>query len=598
MALAAAIRSPWRSTGAAPLFPAAPLASCVDDGRLSVLMDSRTGVGAEPVSTVAAATFAGFSHGGSFCSHLPPPKQGTTVLAAAAVFFTAFRISSRRGRCGRSQIALAATGTRQRKSRVKISEDIPRGSDFYKVLGVNRNASHDEIRTAYKNIIRKTHPDVNPDPEATNLFIQAQEAFRWLSDPLQREVYDGVGELFGQDAIYDYTDEPILGTLTKIREIEYLRSAIDSVNICRKELTWKTSPRVDLTIKDIRKRFRKLGAQRVIWVRDFLVKDYRRVLQYTKLIRQLHPFERLTVELALMQHVEQGGAPIGKLLAVLQSLRKRINEEAAVAAHAVSKAEKGRIATFLSDKALQDMWELVIDHEAVIVQFRAAQTAIFKAPFIDLDKPTVVFVGGPNVGKSSLVRSVSTGKPKVSDYLFTTKQLTIGHLWHFIAGTPLLIHGQIVDSPGLRGPPGGDYNLLDELTLGSMQHLPTGVVYVFDPDPWAHGYLTVEDQVELRDALREKFPRRPWLDVITKVDRCEEDGDVKEAVQDLSSRYPEALQVSAIDGTGLDELNKEIRQLLEQMTRVVRQLQRAKIRQLRMGAQAEAYVGKEALTLR
>merc|ERR1719433_250791 len=165
------------------------------------------------------------------------------VLAASTVFFTAFRISSRRSRFRSCQIALAATGTRQRKSRVKISEDIPRGSDFYKVLGVNRDASHDEIRSAYKNIIRKTHPDVNPDPEATNLFIQAQEAFRWLSDPMQREVYDGVGELFGQDAIYDYTDEPILGTLTKIREIEYLRSAIDSVNICRKELTWKTSPR-------------------------------------------------------------------------------------------------------------------------------------------------------------------------------------------------------------------------------------------------------------------------------------------------------------------------------------------------------------------
>jgi len=341
-----------------------------------------------------------------------------------------------------------------------------------------------------------------------------------------------------------------------------------------------------------------LGAQRVIWVRDFLVKELRQVLQYPKLIRQLHPFERLTVELSLMQHVEQGGAPIGKMLAVLKSLRKRINEEAAVAAHAVSKAERGRLATFLSDKACQDIWDVLVDHEAIIVQFRAAQTAIFKAPCIDLDKPTVVFVGGPNVGKSSLVRSVSTGKPEVSDYLFTTKQLTIGHLWHFIAGTPLLIHGQIVDSPGLRSPPGGDYNLLDELTMGSMQHLPTGVVFVFDPDPWAHGYLTVEDQVELREALRQKFPRRPWLDVITKLDRCEEDDDVKEAVQDLSSRYPEALQVSAYDGTGLDELNTEIRQMLEQMTRVVRQLQRAKIRQLRMGASAEAYVGKEALTVR
>jgi len=343
MALAAAIKGPWQGTGVAPHFPAFTLS--VDDSRFSALVDSYTGVRIEPASTVAA--LAGFSHGGSFCSHRLPPKQSSMVLAAATAFFAGFRISSRRSKCGRSQIALAATGTRQRKSRVKISEDIPKGSDFYKVLGVSRDASQDEIRSAYKSIIRKTHPDVNSDPEATNLFIQAQEAFRWLSDPLQREVYDGVGELFGQDAIYDYTDEPILGSLEKVREISYLKAGMDQVNLCRKQLTWKTSPRVDLTIKDIRKRFRKLGAQRVIWVRDFLVKELRRVLQYPKLIRQLHPFERLTVELSLMQHVEQGGAPIGKMLAVLKSLRKRINEEAAVAAHAVSKAERGRLATFL-----------------------------------------------------------------------------------------------------------------------------------------------------------------------------------------------------------------------------------------------------------
>lgn len=66
-------------------------------------------------------------------------------------------------------------------------------------------------------------------------FIQAQEAFRWLSDPQQREVYDGVGGKFGEDAIYDYSDEAILGSLTEIRGIEELTSAIDLVNQCRKE---------------------------------------------------------------------------------------------------------------------------------------------------------------------------------------------------------------------------------------------------------------------------------------------------------------------------------------------------------------------------
>jgi len=242
------------------------------------------------------------------------------------------------------------------------------------------------------------------------------------------------------------------------------------------------------------------------------------------------------------------------------------------------------------------MWELVTNHEPVFQQLVECQKAIWQAPCIDLDKPTVVFVGAPNVGKSSLVRSMSTGRPEVNDYCFTTKELTIGHLWHFIAGTPLLIHGQIVDSPGMRAPPGSDLNLLEQLTLGAMEHLPTAVVFVFDPDPTTHGMVPVDKQVELRDSLRKKFPRRPWLDVIGKADVIID--EALDARIELSDRYPDAIHVSALDGSGLAELNTEVRRLLEEMTRVVRQLQRTKIRQLRAGVSDSPYVGKEALTLR
>jgi len=481
---------------------------------------------------------------------------------------------------------------------VKISTEIPKGADFYQVLGVDRDASQDDIRSAYKRVIRETHPDVNPSPEATERFIQVQEAFRWLSDPQQRGVYDGVGGKFGQDALYDYTDEPILGSLTQIKEIEVLKTAIDLVNQCRKEITWKSAIKIDTNVKDTRARFRKYGAMRVHWVKDFLCAELRRVLEYPRLIRQLHPFERLSVEVSLTSHMQTSGAAFGKLLGCLKALRHRLNETARARGSACSKAERGRLATFIADAAIEEMWDDVINHEPVFQQFVEAQKAILRAPCIDLDKPTVVFIGAPNVGKSSLVRSLSTGRPEVGNFLFTTKQLTIGHLWHFIAGTPLLVHGQIVDSPGLREPPGPDanHNLLDQLTMGCLEHLPTAAVFVFDPYPLTHGILLVEEQVELRETLRRKFPRRPWIDVITKVDL--EMPEAVEAMDELSRLYPDALRVSAFDGTGLDELNTEIRQLLEEMTRVVRQLQRTKIRALRMGAVETNFVGKEALTMR
>jgi len=107
---------------------------------------------------------------------------------------------------------MKATAT---QTRVRLSSDLARGMDFYDILGIDKFATQDEIRTSYKRVIRENHPDVNASPDAHDKFFQAQEAFRWLSDPQQREVYDGYGKKFGQDALYDYTDEPILGHSTR-----------------------------------------------------------------------------------------------------------------------------------------------------------------------------------------------------------------------------------------------------------------------------------------------------------------------------------------------------------------------------------------------
>ncbi|CAK0911158.1 unnamed protein product, partial [Prorocentrum cordatum] len=337
--------------------------------------------------------------------------------------------------------------------------------------------------------------------------------------------------------------------------------------------------KINFNISDIRARFKNYGNRRIEFVRNYLCQPLRTILGYPRLISKLHPFERLSIELTLTQHMEKGGTSFGKLLGIFKSLRQRISEEATVRQRAVKLCQRGREATFIADQAVEDLHELYISHAPIFHQFLQCQAAINSTPVIDLDKPTVVFVGAPNVGKSSLVRSLSTGVPEVNNYCFTTKQLTVGHLWHFISGTPLLIHGQIVDSPGMRGLWDKDdkrYNLLDQLTLGSMEHLPTGVCFVFDPYPVTHGLLSVTEQLELRDGLRRKFPKRPWLDVITKCDL-----------------------VSSVEGTGLAELNIAIRLLLEDMTRVVRQLQRTKIRQLRAGSEAySGFVNKEALSMR
>ena len=66
--------------------------------------------------------------------------------------------------------------------------------DFYKVLGVSRGASADDVRKSYRRLARKYHPDVNPgDRHAEERFKKISEAYDVLSDPKKREIYDTYG---------------------------------------------------------------------------------------------------------------------------------------------------------------------------------------------------------------------------------------------------------------------------------------------------------------------------------------------------------------------------------------------------------------------
>mmetsp|Transcript_10095 Transcript_10095/g.14541 ORF Transcript_10095/g.14541 Transcript_10095/m.14541 type:complete len:194 (-) Transcript_10095:276-857(-) len=176
-------------------------------------------------------------------------------------------------------------------------------------------------------------------------------------------------------------------------------------------------------------------------------------------------------------------------------------------------------------------------------------------PVLDAQVPTLVLVGSPNVGKSSLVRALSTGKPEVADYPFTTRGMSMGHVLEPVLCFPMY---QVMDSPGLLPRSQEERNWMEKLTLASIQHIPSTIMFVLDLSGTSGAKSSVHAQLLVRQELHDRFGHRPWIDVVSKSDL--EPLPVEADFQHLLP--PNAFYVSCSNSLGIDALKTSLLTLI------------------------------------
>lgn len=246
-------------------------------------------------------------------------------------------------------------------------------------------------------------------------------------------------------------------------------------------------------------------------------------------IDRLPPFYRDLVDLLvdrdkLKKHLGAVDWAASQAAKLTREYRRRIGRSEAKSIGELRQETYGRLSS-------------VVKQVASDLEFLAdARRALRRIPKVDPALPTIVVAGYPNVGKSSFVRAVSTGRPKVAEYPFTTKRVSLGHVDR---GTHRY---QILDTPGLLDRPMEARNAMERQAISALTHLADGVLFLLDPTETC-GY-PLEAQRRLLDEIRALFPRVPIVVVANKAD--------------LGGTLPGVLNVSAVSG-------RAVRQALDRL---------------------------------
>lgn len=186
----------------------------------------------------------------------------------------------------------------------------------------------------------------------------------------------------------------------------------------------------------------------------------------------------------------------------------------------IRRSSYGRISSFVKQ----------VDKE--LAALARARNTMKKFPAINPDDPTIVVAGSPNVGKSQLVARISTAKPKVAVYPFTTQEISVGTF------EKKYFRYQVIDTPGLLDRDLSERNAFELRGILALKHLADVILFLFDPTEMC-GY-PMSEQENLLQMIKKEFSSTPIVEVENK--------------SDITKTKSDRMKISAASGAGVPKL--------------------------------------------
>ena len=369
--------------------------------------------------------------------------------------------------------------------------------------------------------------------------------------------------------------------------IKYLGTKVRPRNPFRGIHIYKTPQELlDITLKHAKKAVESMAGEKITFEKKrklvlarfkrFCDETSERLLSIIKKhpsIEKIHPFYRSIIE--IYTNINDLKKSLGKIYGAANLIKKfekkYVREIKSIRyfkgdKNSVKKAYKeldvkkreayGRVASIA--KSLKK--ELNLLYNVVI--------AMKKLPDLNPELPTIVVIGPPNTGKSSLVKKFSKAKVEIASYPFTTKNITFGHM-DINSDGKASQKFQIVDTPGLFDRPLEKRKKEELLAIKALVTIGSLVIFVFDGS--IEAALDIGSQLNVFKEALKLFKKKAFIiPVINKMD-VKDDQILEEIINRLGEMgfRDEIKFISVLKEQGLDDLKKTIK---EKMMRIIQKI--------------------------